>query len=259
MEQAKQRLLEVPALLRLGPAAPARPVALHGLPEAADLEGQLRLEGLVCLLASRGIRVAQGLRAAAGPGIWLGAGEPPQLGAPLLLWPGADCPADRLAAIAARAGGDAVLCVAEAGGLTLAQKAGARGALLPDPAHALWGLLDQQPGGAGCLRLPPGTGWGALLPASRIGALARLQSLTESGLPLAGLLTLARRRLIEAARRLVVTHAEVEAERVGPGLLAALLGRGIRATGEGRCAIAAYWAEWAGGETAGNRLREHAA
>ncbi|MBV1798778.1 hypothetical protein [Siccirubricoccus sp. G192] len=259
MEQAKRRLLDVPKLLRLDPAVRVRCVTLHGLPEAADLDGQLRLEGLLCLLASQGITVACRARVDTGPGIWLGTGEPPRLGSPLLLWPEADCPASRLSAIAAQATGDAVLCVAEAGRLTLVRKAGIRGALLPDPAHALWGLLDQQPWGTGCLDLSPGTAWEALLPASRIRALARLQVLAESGLPLAGLLTLARRRLIEAARRLVVAHAEVASERVGPSLLAALLGRGIRATGEGRSSIAAYWAQWEKDEMANTPPKVRAA
>ena len=259
MEQAKQRLLEVPKLLRLDPAGRVRRVTLHGLPEAADLDGQLRLEGLVCLLASQGITVAYRARVDDGPGIWLGADEPPHLASPLLLWPEADCPAGRLSAVAARAASDAVLCVAEAGGLTLAQKTGLRGVLLPDPAHALWGLLDQHPWGAGRLDLSPGTGWEALLPTSRIRPLARLQALTESGLPLAKLLTLARRRLVEAARRLVVAHAEVASERVGPSLLAALLGRSIRATGGGRSTIAAYWAQWEKDEMADKRPKVSAA
>ncbi|MDI3307775.1 MAG: hypothetical protein QJR07_11805 [Acetobacteraceae bacterium] len=237
MERIKRSLQEVPAYL-----GPARHVVITGLPPAADLDGQLRLEGLVCLLLARGLSVAYG-RPSARPGeatIWLGAGEPDPAAPPLLLWPPADTPPRRLAAIAAADKAGRV-CVADPGRLAALRASGARGLLLPDPSHALWGLLDQHPKGSGCLRLPR-EGWEGLLPQSRIRLLARLQSLAERGLPLAGPVTLARRRLIEAARRVMAAHAEVEAARLGPTLLAALLGRGIRNAGSD--AVATYWAAW---------------
>lgn len=247
MEWIKRRLQEVSA--RLGAV---RHVAITGLPPAADLEGQLRLEGLVCLLQSRGLSVAYG-SAAARPGgavIWLGGGEPDAGAPPLLLWPSADIPLRSLLAIAAGAGEASTICVADPGRLAILQAARRRGLLVPDPSHALWGLLDQHPKGSGCLRLPR-DGWEGLLPRSRIRLLARTQDLAERGLPLVQPVTLARRRLIEAARRVVTSYAEVEADRIGPTLLAALLGRRIRNAGSD--AVAAYWATWITERTTTNR------
>lgn len=246
MERIKQGLLEVPASL-----GPVRSVGITGLPAASDIEGQLRLEGLVCLLRARGLAVAHG-RPAASPGragIWLGTGEPDAGAPPLLLWPPADIPLRSLTAIAARAGEAGIVCVADPGRLAVLRAAGARGLLLPDPSHALWGLLDQHPRGSGCLRLPR-DGWEPLLPPDRVRLLAGLQGLAARGLPLDQAVTLARRRLIEAVRKVAVTCAEIETDRIGPTLLAALLGRGIRASGSD--AIAAYWTTWsAEGEIAG--------
>lgn len=75
---------------------------------------------------------------------------------------------------------------------------------------------------------------------------AALQALAEGGLPLGKLVTLARRR--------VVAHAKIEADRIGPTLLAALLGRGIH--GMGSESVASYWATWVtgyGGSSRGTR------
>lgn len=247
MERIKQRLGALHGLL-----GPGGRVALAGGPAAADLDGQLRLEGVSSLLRSGGRSAVSG----AWPGrpaeaaIWLGdrpPAAPPRLaGGPWLLWPRADIGERDLAGLVRAAGGTGLLCVADPGWLALVERSGGRGALLPEPAHALWGLLDHHPAGQGRLRVVGEAGWDGLLPADRVALLARAEAARAAGLPLGRATDFARCRLVEGARRLVAAHAEVEADRIGPGLLAALLGRGLHAAGEGRAGILGYWAEWTG-------------
>jgi len=118
--------------------------------------------------------------------------------------------------------------------------------VLPDPAHALWGLLDHHPQGEGALRLPDGD-WDEALPPARVAMLRWCESRGRGALG-ARLRRVARGRLLEAARRRVVAHAVVAGTRVGGSILAALLGRGFRvadtADAESATRIAAYWASW---------------
>ncbi|WP_158295468.1 hypothetical protein [Crenalkalicoccus roseus] len=237
MERLKRRLDRVPALL-----GGARRVRLCGLPPPEDAEGALRLEGVAALLAAHGLAVEERppRTGRAEPALWLGGevGELPRLarGAPVLLWPPADAPpAHVAAALGARPGARLLLAHPEAA------PPGQEAMAMPDPAHALWGLLDHHPQGAGVLAVGGDHPWAALLPPGRV-ALARRIARLHRGLrlPLGRPAALARRRLLEAARRVVAAHAEVETDRPGASLFAALLGRPARLRG----AAAAYWRAW---------------
>ncbi len=164
----------------------SRCVSLAGLPPVEDMEGQFRLLGLRCLLRALG---AWRGPAAAGTTIWLGQGAPPEARPRLLLWP--------------------------APGQTLPPGSGLH-LPLPDPMHALWGLLEHQPPGQGELHLPAEPDWRPLLPLLRH---------LPRGLPLPGRV---RQALLARAQRLVRAHAVVAAPRPAGGILAALLGRGCR-------------------------------
>ncbi len=192
MEAIKRRLDTLPHWL-----GEDRRVCIAGAPPLEDIEGQFRLAGLRCLLAALGAR--RGTQASATT-IWLGHGLVP-LGPRLLLWP---------------APGQALL---PAPGIALP---------LPDPMHALWGLLEHHPPGSGTLHLPEQPDWRPLLP-----LLQRL----PPWLPLPGRL---RRAVLSRAQRLVRAHAEVAAPRPAGGILAALLGRASQPTQ----ASQAYWRQW---------------
>jgi hypothetical protein len=168
-----------------------RRVRILGTPPLEDIEGQFRLAGLRCLLGVLGARPGHGAT------IWLGHGEVP-VAPNLLLWP---------------APGHA------ASGKTLP---------LPDPMHALWGLLEHHPPGTGTLHLPAQPDWRPLLP-----LLQRL----PPWLPVPARV---RRALLARAQRLVRAHAEVAAPRPAGSILAAMLGRGFRPTP----ATEAYWQQW---------------
>jgi hypothetical protein len=94
--------------------------------------------------------------------------------------------------------------------------------------HALWGLLEHYPAGAGLLHLPATPDWRGVLP-----LLQRL----PPWLPLPPRL---RRALLARAQRLVRAHAEVLAPRAAGSILAAMLGRGCVPTP----ATEAYWGQW---------------
>lgn len=123
---------------------------------------------------------------------------------------------------------------------------------MPDPAHALWGLLDQHPPGTGSLRCLGAAAWRDLVaPSRRVPLECAVAWLRRSGRPIpnamAAALFAASRRALEGARRGLTGAASVEANELGVSLLAALLGRpfGVRPDGEGAEA-AAYWGFWAG-------------
>jgi hypothetical protein len=168
-----------------------RRVRLVGVPPLEDIEGQFRLAGLRCLLA------ALGAQCGAGATIWLGHGPAP-LAPRVLLWPAPGQPAPGIAMP------------------------------LPDPMHALWGLLEHQPPGTGTLHLPAQPDWRPLLPVLR-----RLP-------PWVPLPARVRRAVMARAERLVRAHAEVATPRPGGSILAALLGRGFQPT----LATEAYWQRW---------------
>ena len=236
MERLKRRLDRVPSLL-----GAAERVLLCGLPAADDVEGALRAEGVMALLSAHGLRIQESLHAGrATAAIWLG-GDPLALrgldmAEHILLWPAADAPVETL---------DAAMALADPFRLILASHAqvpipGLRTELLPEPAHALWGLLDHHPRGTGVLDLRAGRVWADLLPPARLSFARRVEWLPRG----AGLRTarrLARRRLVEAARRILTAHAEVETDRVGTSVFAALLGRRIRGHG---AAVEGYWRAW---------------
>lgn len=255
MERIKRRLDHVVSLI-----APARAVALLGLPRAADIEGQLRVEGLESLLAANGIAIQAGTASddsrTRSATIWLGDAPeevearrrhpPPRL----LLWPRPERVAEACALVANWNGPPPILClptrdVEAAGGGLRADVT----CMVPDPAHALWGLLDHHPRGEGILELPDG-GWDGMLPTSR---LAMLRWCERTGSPSSRRLGLrlrgpARRRVLEAVRRRVVGHAAASGKHVGGSILAALLGRRFRvapdADLETAARIAAYWEGW---------------
>jgi hypothetical protein len=237
MEGLKQILLaRLPDLF----GAPGR-VVLRGLPEADDIDGLLRLEGLLVLLAAHGSVAASGRSTRhAGLAIWLGGPADGlrdlDLRMPMLLWPGptAATPHHRLAE--ATGGHRRIVAAAPPGrGST-----GSDAETLPDPAHALWGLLDQHPRGSGILDLRQDRAWPDLLPAGRV-ALARRAERLCRATGLAWPAGKARQRLLESARRMIVAHAEVATESVGGSLFAALLGRPIRAQG---ALVSDYWGRW---------------
>jgi hypothetical protein len=260
MEALKRRLLaRVPALIGEAAARRGRRLLLCGLPGPTDVDGLLRLEGVVALLAALGLRPVLARPAAArigrgastDSGIWLGgsrlaSGDLARLapGAVLLLWPpeGVGAPAeDARASPETSARGHRIRVVAECGSGDHDLPAPEP---LPDPMHALWGLLDHHPRGDGVLdlRTARGRGWATRLPPGRLALLrhtARLWRWTGFGGPLCR----ARRRLLESARRSVAAHAVVCTDRLGPSLVAALLARRVLVES---AAVEAYWRRWLG-------------
>lgn len=253
MERIKRRLDRFASLI-----GPVRAVALIGSPSASDIEGQLRVEGLENLLAASGVALRPAAFAQGAAAIWLGdapeelqgllrcGGPPPDR---LLVWPRPEQVARTSDVLNGWDGPPPILCS------PIGAPGGTDGShlqvhALPDPAHALWGLLDHHPGGGGLLELPEG-GWDDLLPASRLEMLRR-SAATGRGPRLGrfgpGLRRVARRRVLEAARQVVTTHAAVSGTRVGGSILAALLGRGFRAAPaggrDGAERVAAYWTGW---------------
>lgn len=291
LERIKRRLEDgLASLLMTAPQ-----VALLGLPPAEDLGGQLRIEGLEALLAARGIAVARRVMAGGfdaataarlptdatvlwldGPGTGTGteseglaalARRQPRF---LILMGGltaVEAPGTALLAAGtlAQRGWRVVLTLPDCGAdtPTMAAHAGAELRLLPDPAHALWGLLDHHPraggnGGTCILDAPPAADappsvpalrWPALLPAQRLRALRlAIEALRhappglEAWAPVP--LAIARRRALEAARRILVGHDRIEAGSLGASLFAALLGRPFRPVGPHATAIESYWRRW---------------
>ncbi|GGG36903.1 hypothetical protein GCM10010964_25890 [Caldovatus sediminis] len=283
MERIKRRLEDglIPLL------APAPRVVLLGLPPLGDLGGQLRAEGIESLLAAHRLGVARRV-AAGGFGraaaarlppdaaiLWLGGATPGAVEAegfaaladrpprPLVFMhdpAAAVCPSPPgLAQRLAEHGWRPVLAQTDrAGPSAAAFPSGVRMRLLPDPAHALWGLLDQHPrgGAAACaLDVPPDGSaakalcWPALLPGSRRHALRLAHEALRrapGGLPAwaSAPLGIARGRALEAARRRLVAHDEIETGSLGASLFAALLGRPFRPAGPEAGAIARYWRRW---------------
>jgi hypothetical protein len=280
MERIKRRLED--GLIPL--FAPALRVVLLGLPPVGDLGGQLRAEGIESLLAAHRLGVARRV-AAGGFGRAAATRLPPGAA---ILWLGGAAPgaveAEGFAALADRPPRPlvfmhdpaAAVCPSPAG---LAQRLAERGwrpilaqpdrtgppppsgvrmRLLPDPAHALWGLLDQHPRGgrAACALDPPPDYpaakplcWPTLLPRARLQALHLAHEALRrapGGLPAwaSAPLGVTRGRALAAARRLLVAHDEIEAGRLGASLFAALLGRPFHPVGPGAEAIARYWRRW---------------
>ncbi len=204
LERIKRRLDALPHWL-----GNDRRVCLTGLPPIQDIEGQFRLAGLRCLLAALDARRGD---AATATTIWLGQGRVPE--APrLLLWPAPG-------RIALSAPGQMAL---SAPGIALP---------LPDPMHALWGLLEHHPPGDGTLHLPDEPDWRGLLPLLR-----RLPNWLPPGLPMPVRLG---RAVLARAQRLIRAHAEVVAPRPAGSVLAALLGRRCMPTP----ASEVYWRQW---------------
>ncbi|MBX6374903.1 MAG: hypothetical protein IRZ13_11795 [Acetobacteraceae bacterium] len=289
LERIKRRLEDGLAGLLI--SAPR--VALLGMPPAEDLGGQLRIEGLETLLAARGTAVTRRV-VAGGFDATTAARLPADATVLWLDGPGTDTETEGLAALAmlpprslvlmggltaveapstallaagtlAQRGWRVVLTLPDCGAdtPTMAAHAGAELQLLPDPAHALWGLLDHHPhaggrGGTCVLDAPPAADatpgvpalrWPALLPAPRlhalrlaIEALRRAPSGLEAWAPVP--LAIARRRALEAARRILVGHDRIEAGSLGASLFAALLGRPFRPIGPHAAAIENYWRRW---------------
>lgn len=239
MERAKRRLDVVPALL-----GPGGVVGLSGLPARGDVAGALRVEGVLALLAATGreARVAEAMPRTL-PRIWLG-GTTAALAAaatdaPVLLWPPPEAPVDLPAEVAALAGPGWIHC--HAGPLAPAE--GPRRLLLPDPAHALWGLLDQHPRAPAGARLellgdaPPAFAAPAAEPGWK-----RQARTAIGGLPAAAAARLGRRWLVGRAQRAVLEAEAVATDRIGHAILTALLGRRVAP----RAALVRdYWAAWA--------------
>lgn len=237
MERAKRRLDVVPALL-----GPGRVVGLCGLPARGDVAGALRVEGVLALLtaAGREARTAEALPRAL-PRIWLGGATPALAAAeaPVLLWPPPEAPAPLPVGVATLARPDWIHAHAH----PPAPAEGPRRLLLPDPAHALWGLLDQQP------RAPAGTRLELLgdappafaAPDAEPGWKRRARA-TIGHLPAAGAARLGRRWLVGRARRAVLAAEAVATDRIGHAILAALLGRRVAPRA---APVHDYWAAWA--------------
>lgn len=244
MERLKRCLDIVPALLD-----ECLHVRICGLPARGDMEGTLRLAGLLSLLAAsdRTTRIGEYARPT-GPAeavIWLGGTTTTlaRLGGrtPVLLWP-----AEPRTAALDRAVGLArphwILCQPLQ---DIPTTAGPRRIALPDPAHALWGLLDHHPlatkgrvldlSGERSLRAepPPPTG-SAWKKAARWIAVA--------GLPKARADHLRQRWLLERWRRLFVAHTALATDSVVGAIFAALLGRSVLPRS---AAVEAYWRAWA--------------
>ena len=200
LESLKRRLDALPQWL-----GESRGVRLTGLPPMVDIEGQFRLFGLRCLLASLG---AHSRPNADHTTIWLGHGQPPPAEPRLLLWPGLGLTPDDAQPASA--------------GLTVP---------LPDPIHALWGLLEQLPPGHGLLYLPRQPDWRPLLPLLPL--LARL----PAWLPTPPKLL---RTVLARAQRLVRAHETIVTPRPAGTVLAAVLGRGFLPAP----AVDAYWRAW---------------
>ncbi len=285
MEALKRRLNALAAELVLAPS-----VALLGLPPPDELWALPSVVGLGNLLAAH--RTAVCLRATTEASaaalrhvppdaalVWLGgAGQaahgplramaaqettraPPHR--PIVLMPlRGDAEALRGLAAAWSDGPPALLLARGAAGLAAATR-GAEGtggtlrvATMPDPAHALWGLLDQHPPGTGTLHCLGTAAWQDLVPPSRRVPLERAAAwLRRSGRPIpnamAGALLAGSRRALEGARRSLTGAASVEADQLGVSLLAALLGRPFEVQPDAEGAeAAAYWGFWAGASDA---------
>lgn len=235
MERIKRRLDVLPMVV-----APAARVRLLGQPAAEDIEGQLRLEGLRTLLAARGIQVAAWSASSQGTvALWLGGAAavlPQPARQRVLLWPRPEDVPQALAALRAWQGQPPTLVLPDPRLLATAREAGVEyTTLLPDPAHALWGLLPHYPRGEGVLTLAAAGDWLDRLPPGRVGLLARSPEMARG---------LARRRLLAAARRLVAGYEALAAPRVLAGVFAALLGRALLLP-PAVPGPAAYWAGWA--------------
>lgn len=244
MERLKRRLDAVPVLIGNG-----RRVRICGLPAHDEMEGMLRLAGLLSLLAAADFTVRIGECARpAGPAeavIWLG-GTTQTIAlqggcAPLLLWP-AEADTAALDHVAPLARPHWLLCQPCT---DLPPPAGLRRIALPDPAHALWGLLDHHPrategrvldlSGERRLRAepPPPTG-GVWKSTARWVAVA--------GLPKGRGDQLRQRWLLERWRRLLVAHAALATDSVVGSIFAALLGRAVVPRS---ATVEAYWRAWA--------------
>lgn len=279
MEALKRRLNVLASELVLAPS-----VALLGLPSPDELWALPSTVGLRNLLAARRLSVC--LRAtteatetalqqvpADAALLWLGSADlaasaPLRAMAaqrttrapmyrPIVLMPlrGDAAAFGRLAAAWSH-GPPALLLARDAAGLATATQGarGTRGKLrvvaMPDPAHALWGLLDQHPPGTSNLRCLGAAAWQDLVPRSRRAALERAAAwLRRSRRPIpnavAGALLAVIRRALEGARRSLTSAAAVETDELGVSLLAALLGRpfAVEPDGDGAEA-AAYWNFW---------------
>lgn len=243
MERAKRRLDTVPALLGAG-----GDIGLCGLPVRGDVAGALRVEGLLALLAATGreARAAETMPRDA-PRIWLGGATPALAAAgataPVLLWPPPEAPVPLPAEVAALARPHWIRChclpLAPGG----APAEGLRRLLLPDPAHALWGLLDQHPRAPAGARLdllgeaPP-----VLLAPAAGSRWKRVAHAAIGGLPAPHAARLGRRWGIERARRALLAAESIATDRIGHGILAALLGRRVAPHA---AAVRDYWAAWA--------------
>jgi hypothetical protein len=265
MEGLKRALDAVPGLL-----GHRRQVRLCGLPAPDDVDGALRLEGLLCQLSASGVRAAaRRAGSAATPGdavIWLGGGGAAALAGlrdagAVLLWPSPD---DMAAAAALEeAAGIArphwVMCHAVPDHPRALP--GLRHVLLPEPGHALWGLLDHHPrreGGGAMLDLSGGRDWPPMVLARPGGGIGKraARAAFVAALPPARAERFRRRRVLEAARRCVAAHTAVATDRVGTSIFAALLGRPTVPRGG---AVAAYWAARRGTAPALPAIQDRAA
>lgn len=214
-----------------------------------DFNSQMRIHGILNLLkASNRSVVFRSFVRRSETLIWLG-DRPPTFSPQIndehwLLWPRPDISDSSFRELTNSANGSALVCFSNHAQLPLINKTDVKSILLPDPMHALFGLLDQHPLGQGCLRVTGDKGWEELLLPSRIALLARIEAAQAIGLSLHFTANLVRCRLIERARRVVVAHAKVQSDRIGPGLLAALLGRRFFVVGENKSNISAYWETW---------------
>lgn len=248
MERLKRRLDAVPALI-----GACRRIRICGLPARGEMEGEmegsLRLAGLLSLVAATGCTVRIGECARPGAPeeavIWLGGTTQTlaRLGgyAPVLLWP-AQAGTAALDHAARLARPHWLICQPFQ---ALRPRAGLRRIALPDPAHALWGLLDHHPrategrvldlSGERPLRAePPPPPGGAWKQAARWVAVASLPKVRAD--------QLRQRWLLENWRRLLVAHEALATDSVVGSIFAALLGRAVLPRG---AAVEAYWRAWA--------------